>query len=105
MENVHLEARERVGVEVSCFPAVEVNLSGTRTGEIELGYIGDGIQMKVHAEVSGFVVLGVGEVGRVAGPDVLLGQRLVEGGEEDGLGEVARGVELARRRLGGHGLG
>ncbi len=99
MEDVHLEAGERVGIEVGRFPAVEVNLSGTRAGEIELGCLGNAVQMQVHAKPAWLVALGAGEVGRVAGPDVLLGQRLVEGGEEDGLGEIAGGVELARRRL------
>ena len=105
MEDVHLEARERVGIEVGGFPAVEVDLSGAWTGKIELGGLGSAVQMQVDAEVARLVALGLVEVGRVGGPDVLLGERLVEGGEEDGLGKVAGGVELARRWLRGDILG
>jgi len=59
--------------------AVEVDLGVTGSGKVEGGCFGGAVEVEMDAEIAGLVALGAGEILGVVGPDVLLGQRLVEG--------------------------
>jgi hypothetical protein len=104
-EDVHGDARERIGCEASSGSAVDVYLCVAGSGEVKGRRFGDTVEVEMDAEMAGLVALGAGEILSVVGPDVLLRKRLVEGGEEDGILNGAGGVELAGRRERRHVLG
>jgi hypothetical protein len=102
-EDDHLDVGEGIGFEVCGRSAVDVDFGAARSGEVKLGRSSRVIDVKMSAEIAGLIALLAGELLGILRPDVLLGEGLVEGGEEDGVGDIAGGIELRGGRHGGDG--
>ena len=101
-EDVHAEWRGGVACDAIGELTVDVDGHRARSGDVERGFRGDGREMEVGAKVVGLGLFAdagkrvdelVGCGALASGPDVLLGEWLVNARFEDGSGDVLCGVE------------